>query len=65
MGPKVFQDSSFQILPTMNSAFLGKLVFKNLTFTSDPGNNLLQLPLITVQPIQILPEKVEKCYTKE
>ena len=61
IGPHYFQDS-FLILPTMNSVFLGNPFFKKHNITIDPKNNLLQLPDLTVQLNQILPEKGKKRY---
>ena len=56
---------SFLILPTMNSIILGNPFFKNY-ITVDPKNSLLQLPDLTVQLNQILPEKgKERYYTKK
>ena len=64
IGPHYFQDS-FLILPTMNSVILGNPFFKKHNITIDPRNNLLQLPDLTVQLNQILPEKGKKRYTKK
>ena len=50
-----FQDS-FLILPTMNSVNLGNPFFKKHNITIDPSNNFLQLPDLTVQLNQSLPE---------
>ena len=61
IGPHFFQDS-FLILPTMNSVNLGNPFFKKHIITIDPRNNLLQLPDLTVQLNQILPEKGKKRY---
>ena len=60
IGPHCFQDS-FLILPTMNSVILGNH-FKKHNITIDPRNNLLQLPDLTVQLNQVLPEKGKKRY---
>ena len=64
MGPHYFQDSSL-ILPTMNSVILGNPFFKKHNFTIDPRNNLLQLPNLTVQLNQILPEKGKNVITRK
>ena len=61
IGPHNFQDSFF-ISPTMNSIFLRNPFFKKHTFTIDPKNNLLQLPDLTLQLNQILPEQGKKCF---
>ena len=61
IGPYYFQDS-FLILPSMNSVFFGNPPFKKHRITIDPKNNLLQLPDLTVQLNQILPEKGKKRY---
>ena len=61
IGSHFFQDS-FLILPTMNSFILGNPFFKKYNITIDPNNNLLQLPDLTVQLNQILPEKGKKRY---
>ena len=61
IGPHYFQNS-FSILPTMNSVILGNPFFKKQSLTIDPKNILLQLPDLTVQLNQILPEKGEKRY---
>ena len=64
-GTHFFQDS-FIILPTMSSVILGNPFFKKHNITIDPRNNLLQLPDLTVQLNQILPEKGKKrYYTKQ
>ena len=59
MGPHTFQDS-FLILPTMNSAILGKPFFKKHNITIDPRHHLLHLSDITVQLNQIFPAQGEK-----
>ena len=59
IGTHYFQDS-FLILPTMNSVILGNRFFKKHNITIDPRNNLLQLPGLTVQLNQILPDKGKK-----
>ena len=64
IGPHYFHDS-FLFLPTMNSVILGNPFFKKHNITIDPKNNLLQLPDLTVQLNQILPEKGKKRYTKK
>ena len=64
IGPLYFEDS-FIILPTMSSVILGELFFKKHNFTIDPSNKLLQLPDLTVQLNQTLPEKGKKRYTKK
>ena len=64
IGPHYFQDS-FLILPTMNSVILANLFFKKHNITIDPTNNLLQLPDLTVQLNQILPEKGKKRYYRK
>ena len=46
----------------MNSVILGNPSFKIHKNTMDPRNNLLQLPGLTVQLNQILPEKGKKRY---
>ena len=61
IGPHYFQDS-FLILPTMNSVILGNPFFKKHNITIDSRNNLLELPDLTVQLNQILPEKGKKAY---
>ena len=61
IGPHFFQDS-FLILPTMNSVILGHPFFKKHNITIDPTNNMLQLPDLTVQLNQILPEEGKKRY---
>ena len=61
IGSHYFQDS-FLILPTMNSVILGNTFFKEHNITIDPKNKLLQLPDLTVQLNQILPEKGKKRY---
>ena len=64
IGHHYFQDS-FLNLPTMNSVILRDPFFKKHNITIDPKNNLLQLPDLTVQLNQTLPEKGKKrCYTK-
>ena len=64
IGPHYFQDS-FLILPTMSSVILGNPFFKKHNITIDPKNNLLQLPDLTVQLNQILPEKGKKTLLHE
>ena len=64
VGLYYFQDS-FLILPTMNSVILGNLFFKKHKITIDPKNNFLQLPPLTVQLNQILPEKGKKRYYRK
>ena len=64
IGPHIFQGNFF-ILPTMNSVILGNPFFKKHNITINPKNNLLQLPDLTVQLNQILPEKDKKRYTKK
>ena len=64
IGPHFFQDS-FLILPTMKSVLLGNPFIKKHNFTIDAKNNLLQLPDLTVQLNQILPEKGKKRYTEK
>ena len=49
----------------MNSVIFGNPFFKKQNFTIHPKNNLLQLPDLTVQLNQILPEKGKKRYTKK
>ena len=49
----------------MNSVILGNLFFKKHNNTIDPKNNLLQLPDLTVQSNQILPENGKKHHTKK
>ena len=61
IGLHHFQDS-FLILLTMTSVILGNPFFKKHNIKIDPKNNLLQIPDITVQLNQILPEKGEKRY---
>ena len=46
----------------MNSVILGNHFFKIHKITMDPRNNLLQLPDLTVQLNQIVPEKGKKRY---
>ena len=46
----------------MKSVLLGNLFFKKQNITIDLRNNLLQLPNLTVQSNQILPEKGKKRY---
>ena len=49
----------------MNSVIFGNPFFKKHNITIGPKSNLLQLPDLTVQLNQILPEKGEKrFYTK-
>ena len=49
----------------MNSVTLGNPLFKKHNVTIGPKNNLLQLPDLTVQLNQILPEKGKKRLHKE
>ena len=49
----------------MNTVILGNPFFRKHNFTIDPKNNLLQLPDLTVQLTQILPDKGVKRYTKK
>ena len=59
IGTPTFQDS-FLILLTMNSAILRNPFFKKHKITIDPKHNLLHLPELTVQLIQILPDQGQK-----
>ena len=46
----------------MNSVILGNPFFKKHNITIHPNNNFLQLPNLTVELNQNLPEKVKKRY---
>ena len=61
IGLHHLQDN-FLVLLTMTSVILGNPFFKKHNIKIDPKNNLLQIPDITVQLNQILPEKGEKRY---
>ena len=63
IGPLFFEDS-FLILPTMNSVILGDPFFKKHNITTDPKNNLFQLPDLTVQLNQICLRRVENVITQ-
>ena len=63
IGPHFFE-YSFLILPTMNSVILGNPFLKKLKITVDPRKNFLQLPVLTVQLNQVLPEKCKKNVTR-